>query len=209
MATQVYTWRVVYEGLEDKIWRKVQVSSNYRLDQLGYLTLAMFDTLAYHMFEFEYGEQCYQIPDDETDPDEQLDMRDYKLYQLHLSVGDRLRMVYDFGTEQVFGFELLSVEPMPKGRGMSYPHIIEGAGRGILDDVYVDELRDLVGQIDRQGHTDEPFFYNDNARPWDYREFVLDEYTDRLVRACTRRIEEAYEPFWFDFEDFEDDEDDE
>ena len=128
-------------------------------------------------------------------------MRDYKLHQLHLSVGDRLQMVYDFGTEQVFAFELLSVEPMPMGRGKSYPHITEGAGRGILDDVYVDELRELVEQIDRQGHTDEPFFYNDDIRPWDYRKFELNEYTDRFVKARTRRIEEGYEPFWFEYED--------
>lgn len=36
MATKVYTFQVTYEGLEDKIWRKIAVSSNYRLDQLGY-----------------------------------------------------------------------------------------------------------------------------------------------------------------------------
>ena len=36
MATKVYTFHIVYEGLEEKIWRKVEVSSNYRLDQLGY-----------------------------------------------------------------------------------------------------------------------------------------------------------------------------
>ena len=49
MATQVYTFHIVYEGLEKKIWRKVQVSSNYHLDQLGYLALAAFDTMAYHL----------------------------------------------------------------------------------------------------------------------------------------------------------------
>ena len=52
MTTKVYTFHITYEGLEEKIWRKVEVSSNYRLDQLGYMVLAAFDTLAYHLFEF-------------------------------------------------------------------------------------------------------------------------------------------------------------
>ena len=54
MATKVYTFHITYEGLEEKIWRKVEVSSNYRLNQLGYMVLAAFDTLAYHLFEFYY-----------------------------------------------------------------------------------------------------------------------------------------------------------
>ena len=54
MATNVYTFHVAYQGLEDKIWRDIEVSSNYRLDQLGYAVLAAFDTLACHLFHFTY-----------------------------------------------------------------------------------------------------------------------------------------------------------
>ena len=45
MATNVYTFHVTYEGLEDKIWRDIEVSSNYRLAQLGYAVLAAFGAL--------------------------------------------------------------------------------------------------------------------------------------------------------------------
>jgi len=62
MATQVYTFFITYEGLDDKIWRKVQVSSNYRLDQLGYLLLATFDTLAYHLFALSIKVSALNCP---------------------------------------------------------------------------------------------------------------------------------------------------
>ncbi len=55
MSIKVYTFQISYEGLEDKIWRKAEVSSNARLDQLGYTVLASFDTMAYHLFEFSFG----------------------------------------------------------------------------------------------------------------------------------------------------------
>lgn len=91
------------------------MSSNYHLDQLGYLVLAAFDTLAYHPFEFEYKSQLFELPNDETDLDEFLDVGFIKLYQLKMAVGNRLKMIYDFRTAQVFYIELLSTETMPKG----------------------------------------------------------------------------------------------
>lgn len=66
MATQVYTFHILYEGLEKFIWRKIEVSSNYRLDKLGYLILASFDTMAYHLFEFYYNDLRFEIPDEES-----------------------------------------------------------------------------------------------------------------------------------------------
>ena len=62
MAAKVFTFHIVYEGLEEKIWRNIAVSSNYRLDQLGYAVLAAFDTMAYHLFEFHYKDSWFEIP---------------------------------------------------------------------------------------------------------------------------------------------------
>ena len=67
MATKVYTFHIAYEGLEDRIWRKAEVSSNYRLDQLGYMVLAAFDTMAYHLFEFFCGDGRFEIPDEDVE----------------------------------------------------------------------------------------------------------------------------------------------
>lgn len=195
MATKVYIFQVTYEGLDDKIWRKIAVSSNYRLDQLGYTVLAAFDTMAYHLFEFYYDGERFEIPNEDAF-EEQIDMAVFKLHQLKLKIGDRIRMDYDFGTTQTFWIELLNVEDMGRGQGTRYPYIIDGAGCGIIDDMSSEELQELIAQIDNKGQTDDPIYYNNRTFPWDYRWFNLDN-TNALFKGEIRMIEEGYEPFWY------------
>ena len=194
MATKVYTFHITYEGLEEKIWRKVEVSSNYRLDQLGYMVLAAFDTMAYHLFEFYYDEDRFEIPNEDA-PFEQIDMADFKLHQLKLKLGDRIRMEYDFGTTQTFWLELVEIADMKRGWGRRYPYVLDGAGRGIIDDMSCAELSELVAQIDRNGKTDEPIYYQERMMPWDYRWFDLD-CMNSLLKGEIELIEEGYAPFW-------------
>ena len=194
MATKVYTFHITYEGLEEKIWRKVEVSSNYRLDQLGYMVLAAFDTMAYHLFEFYYDDDRFEIPNEDA-PFEQIDMADFKLHQLKLKLGDRIRMEYDFGTTQTFWLELVEIADMKRGWGRRYPYVLDGAGRGIIDDMSCEELSELVAQIDRNGNTDEPIYYQERMMPWDYRWFDLD-CMNSLLKGEIELIEEGYAPFW-------------
>ena len=195
MVTKVYTFLVAYEGLEDKIWRKIAVSSNYRLDQLGYAILAAFDTMAYHLFEFHYGGERFEIPNEDAF-EEQIDMAMFKIHQLKLKIDDRIRMDYDFGTTQTFWIELVNVEDMGRGQGTRYPYIIDGAGCGIIDDLSSEELQELIAQIDNKGRTDDLIYYNNRTFPWDYRWFNLDN-TNALFKGEIRMIEEGYEPFWY------------
>ena len=194
MTTKVYTFHITYEGLEEKIWRKVEVSSNYRLDQLGYMVLAAFDTLAYHMFEFYYDDDRFEIPNEDA-PFEQIDMADFKLHQLKLKLGDRIRMEYDFGTTQTFWLELVEIADMKRGWGRRYPYVLDGAGRGIIDDMSCEELSELVAQIDRNGNTDDPIYYQERMMPWDYRWFDLD-CMNGLLKGEIELIGEGYAPFW-------------
>jgi len=194
MAAKVYTFHITYEGLEEKIWRKVEVSSNYRLDQLGYMVLASFDTMAYHLFEFYYDDDRFEIPNEDA-PFEQVDMANFKLHQLDLKMGDRIRMEYDFGTTQTFWLELVEIADMKRGWGRRYPYVLDGAGRGIIDDMSCAELSELVAQIGRNGKTDEPIYYQERMMPWDYRWFDLD-CINSLLKGEIELIEEGYAPFW-------------
>ena len=194
MAAKVYTFHITYEGLEEKIWRKVEVSSNYRLDQLGYMVLASFDTMAYHLFEFYYDDDRFEIPNEDA-PFEQVDMANFKLHQLDLKMGDRIRMEYDFGTTQTFWLELVEIADMKRGWGRRYPYVLDGAGRGIIDDMSCEELSELVAQIDRNGNTDDPIYYQKRMMPWDYRWFALD-CMNGLLKGEIELIEEGYAPFW-------------
>ncbi|MBQ9921644.1 MAG: hypothetical protein IJO52_05620 [Clostridia bacterium] len=197
MATKVYTFHIAYEGAQEKIWRNIAVSSNYRMDQLGYTVLAAFDTMAYHLFEFYYEDGRFEIPDEDADEEEQLDMAIFKLYQLDLKIGDRIRMDYDFGTTQTFLIELIDIEDMGRGQGKKYPYVTQGAGCGIIDDMHSDELQELIEQIDKNGQTEEPIYYKDRTTPWDYRWFDLD-CINGLLKGEIELIEEGYATFWFD-----------
>ena len=197
MAAKVYTFHIAYEGAQEKIWRNIAVSSNYRMDQLGYTVLAAFDTMAYHLFEFYYEDGRFEIPDEDADEEEQLDMAVFKLYQLDLKIGDRIRMDYDFGTTQTFLIELIDIEDMGRGQGKKYPYVTQGAGCGIIDDMHSDELQELIEQIDKNGQTEEPIYYKDRMTPWDYRWFDLD-CINGLLKGEIELIEEGYATFWFD-----------
>ena len=194
MATKVYTFHIAYEGLEEKIWRNIAVSSNYRLDQLGYAVLAAFDTMAYHLFEFYYKDGQFEIPNGDAD-EEQIDMAVFKLHQLGLKAGDSIRMDYDFGTTQTFWIKLINIEDMERGQGRKYPYITEGAGCGIIDDMPSDDLQMLIEQIDKTGKTTEPIYYNNRMYPWDYRRFDLNN-TNVLFKGEIELIEYGYSPFW-------------
>ena len=194
MATQVYTFHITYEGLEDRIWRIVEVSSNYRLDQLGYMVLAAFDTMAYHLFEFRFKGCHFAIPMDDG-PYGYIDMAAVKLRQMDLKIGDRIEMNYDFGTTQTFWLELIGIEDMQRGRGTHYPFVTGGAGRGIIDDMHYTELEELIEQIDRNGQTDEPIYYQERSVLWDYRWFDL-KVMNGLLKYNISKIEDGYAPFW-------------
>ena len=194
METQVYTFHITYEGLEDKIWRKMAISSNYRLDQLGYAVLAAFDTMAYHLFEFYYNDVRFEIPDEDAVL-EQIDMAEFKLHQLKLKIGDRIQMDYDFGTTQTFWIKLIDAKDMERGQGRKYPYILEGAGRGIIDDMDAEELQKLIAQIDAIGKTEKPIYYQERLVPWDYHWFDLD-CINGLLKGEIQMIEEGYAPFW-------------
>lgn len=47
---QVITLKITYADCDNRIWREAQISDNSYLNKLGYMVLATFDTLAYHLF---------------------------------------------------------------------------------------------------------------------------------------------------------------
>ena len=204
MATQVFTFHMAYAGLEDRIWRDVEVSSKMRLDQLGYVVLATFDTMAYHLFEIEFRGKVYPVPDMET-PTEQLDPADFTLGELAPEIGETMELIYDFGTEQHFLLTLTAVRDMKRGEGRRFPWVAAMNGRGIIDDMPVWELEELIKQIDKNGKTDDPVYYcRDGVEnraflpaPWNVNHFDL-KTENGLLKYNVGEIEQGYAPFWED-----------
>lgn len=191
MATQIYTFHIEYKDIPNKIWRDIQVSGNKTLADLGYTILASFDTLAYHLFNITIDGITYETDIDYDGQDEL--MRDYKISRLNLSVGDSLEMIYDYGCEQEFTIKLLKIEDMPKNHSNSYPKTIDGAGKGIIDDMSSYELKQIIDEIDANGESNYTTDYNAGFDYlYDYRRFSID-LENCLLKINTRLIKEAYE----------------
>lgn len=189
--TRVYTFKIVYIGCENKIWRDIQISSNSTMAVLGYAVLSSFSTCAYHLFMMTYNGTNYELGDEEFQAKPKL-MSETRLGNLKLEIADKIHMIYDFGEEQEFEITLLSDEEMPKGSGRAYPKVSNGAGRGIIDDMSAEDLLDLIKKIDKTGKSDFIYAHRGERAPWDYRNYQID-IDNCLLKGRIAKIKSAYE----------------
>lgn len=199
---EVYTLKITYQGCENKIWRESQISSNAFLADVGYMILATFDTLAYHLFSISYKDIVFELPNEDEDVSLEECLFCVKLGELNAKVGDKLTMLYDFGCDQEFEIEIMNIETMSKGAGRSYPKIIAGAGKGILDDVPVFETLEIINDTDKNGSSAYTYLTKyENEVIWDYRDYDL-KADNILLKGEIARIAEGYSAFeaYLDFE---------
>lgn len=189
--TRVYTFKIVYIGCENKIWRDIKISSKSTLAVLGYAVLSSFSTCAYHLFYMEYKGTNYELNDEEFQTKPKL-MAETKLGNLKLEIGDKIHMIYDFGEEQEFEITLLSDEEMSRGSGRAYPKVSDGAGRGIIDDMSSEDLLDLIKKIDKTGKSDFIYAHKGEHLPWDYHNYQID-IDNCLLKGEIAKIKSAYE----------------
>lgn len=202
MSVQIYTFKITYADCDNKIWRIAAVSSNYTLAKLGYMILASFDTMAYHLFEMKFKGTTYFLTEEDFEDLPNYDNERYDLFGVHkigtlgLNVGDTIQMTYDLGCCQVFNIELLEINDMLKGHGTAYPKILDGAGRGIVDDMPAFELLEAIRKTDENGHSE--IYYSsscsDNAPEWDYRNYRVD-WDNTLLKGIIDRIRDGYENY--------------
>lgn len=202
MAVQIYTFKFTYADCDNKIWRIAAVSSNYTLAKLGYMILASFDTMAYHLFEMKFKGTTYFLTEEDFEDLPNYDNERYDLFGVHkigtlgLNVGDTIQMTYDLGCCQVFNIELLEINDMLRGHGTAYPKILDGAGRGIVDDMPAFELLEVIRKTDENGHSE--IYYSsscsDNAPEWDYRNYRVD-WDNTLLKGIIDRIRDGYENY--------------
>ena len=199
MAVQIYTFKITYADCDDRIWRTAVVSSNYTLAELGYMVLATFDTMAYHLFEMKFKETTYFLTEEDFEdlPNYDYDLLGvHKIGQLDLKTGDVIEMTYDLGCCQEFTIVLMEIADMPRGHGRAYPKILDGAGRGIVDDMAAFELLESIRRTDENGHSE--IYYSsdgfDDVPEWDYRNYRVD-WDNALLKGIIDRIRDGYEEY--------------
>ena len=193
---KVLTFKVEIEGLENKIWRKIEITDGRTVADLAYTILSTFDSLAYHLYNIKYKDKVYdcwigiEYNISRTKP---INATITKLSDIGLEEKAILKMEYDYGSTTTFIIKYLLSKELEKGHGRHYPYVIDGAGRGMIDDISSEELKDIVKDIDAKGYS-KHYFTPGYERPikYDYRDFDL-ESCNILLKGCAEEIKYAYE----------------
>lgn len=193
--TKVLTFNVGIEGLEDKICRKIQITDRRTVADLAYTILATFDSLAYHLYQIKHQNDRYDCMI------EPLDLGDYifkdavkkKLSDVDFKRDNQMIMEYDFGSTTTFIITYLGTRDMGEYEGYLYPIIVDGEGRGMLDDIPDFELKEIVDDIDKKGYSDHfvtPGY--ERYEKYDYRKFNI-KTNNRKLKGLVLEIKNGYE----------------
>ena len=194
--TKVLTFKVGIEGLENKIWRKVEITDTKTVADLAYTILATFDSLAYHLYDIKYKDKIYDswisIEDDYSDIPK-INATITSLSKLELKEQDKLEMQYDFESTTTFKITYLECRNLERGAGCHYPYIIDGAGRGMIDDISDFELKEIVDDIDKKGYSNYNFTAGYERKiKYDYRDFDIKS-NNILLKGIISEIKYKYE----------------
>lgn len=195
--TKVLTFKVEIEGLEDKIWRKIEITDRRTVADLAYTILATFESLAYHLYDINYHDQvydCWIAIEDDHSGIPKINATITKLSDLKLEENDTLEMEYDYGSTTTFKITYLGDSEFKRGNGMHYPYIIDGAGSGMIDDITSNQLKKVVENIDKAGKSNYSVWCMDGRRSkiYDYRNFNLKK-NNLQVRRYFLKIKNGYE----------------
>lgn len=193
---KVLTFKVEIKGLESKIWRVIEIKDNQSVADLAYTILATFDSLSYHLYEIKYNDVIYDCGiniEDSYNKKNRLNAIYVKLAALNLRVNDELIMDYDMGSTTSFKITYMGSRDLEKGYGTHYPYIIDGAGRGMIDDISGADLIDIVKDIDNKGYSEHLFTPGYERKiKYDYRDFILKD-SNILLKGLVQEIKDKYE----------------
>lgn len=194
--TKVLTFKVGIEGLEDKIWRKIEITDRRTVADLAYTILATFDSLAYHLYDIKYKNKvydCWVCIEDDHSLIPPINATTTKLSSLDLSEKETMEMEYDTGSTTTFKITCLGSRDLEKNNGKHYPYIIDGEGHGMLDDMCDFELKEIVEDIDKKGYSEHYFTPGyERTIKYDYRKFNIKN-NNALLKGLTLEIKNGYE----------------
>ena len=190
---KVLKFKVGIEGLEDKIWREIEITDRRTVADLAYTILATFDSLTYHLYNIKYKDYTFDCFGCTEIDENAIDATITKLSILGLETNDELEMEYDYGSTTTFKITYIGERNMSEFEGYLYPNIVDGAGRGMLDDMCDFELKEIVEDTDRKGYSD---YYvtpgYEKHEKYDYRKFNL-KANNKKLKGLVLEIKNGYE----------------
>ena len=194
---EILTFRIGIEGLENKIWRIIEIPSRRTVADLAYTILASFNSLAYHLYNIEYKDylfDCWVCHEEGPDFDELSNAVVTKLSELKLENNDTMKMEYDMGSTTTFNITYLGSRELKNYEEQElYPIVVNGEGLGMLDDMCDFDLKDIVDDIDKLGYSNHYFTpgYETN-RKYDYRKYNIKK-DNRELKGKILTIKNGYE----------------
>ena len=194
---EILTFRIGIEGLENKIWRSIEIPSRRTVADLAYTILASFNSLAYHLYTIEYKDylfDCWVCPEEDPEFDELSNAVVTKLSELELEKNDTMKMEYDMGSTTTFYITYLGSRKFKSYKEQElYPIVVNGEGLGMLDDMCDFDLKDIVDDIDKLGYSNHYFTpgYETN-RKYDYRKYNIKK-DNRELKGKILAIKNGYE----------------
>lgn len=194
---EILTFRIGIEGLENKIWREVEIPSRRTVADLAYTILASFNSLAYHLYDIEYKDylfDCWVCPEEDPDYDELSNAVVIKLSELKLKSNDTMIMRYDYGSTTTFKITYLKSKKLNSYKEKElYPIVVNGEGLGMLDDMSDFELKDVVEDIDKLGVSNHHFTPGyETSKKYDYRKYNIKK-DNKELKGKILAIKNGYE----------------
>ncbi|MBU1662577.1 MAG: plasmid pRiA4b ORF-3 family protein [Chloroflexi bacterium] len=122
-SKQIYQIKVTLRDSSPPIWRRIQVRSDTRLDELHLILQDVMGWDNYHMHQFVIQGEYYGQPCD----DDFMDMRNESKYKLSdLVSGEKFKFVYEYDFGDSWEHSLLVEKILPVEKGIQYPVCIKG-----------------------------------------------------------------------------------
>ncbi len=171
---EVYRFKVRLKELETTIWRDIEITSSFSIADLCYSILATFKSEAIHFFGLNFGGDRFEIKFNGLDYFKGLYCpKNNKLEGMYLEEDDKMILEYDFGAGWEFEIILEEVRAY-ENENEVYPRLIDGKGKGIIEDLPSYQFINLVNESKAKGVK----FINVTSHlceEWYYEEFDLEK----------------------------------
>lgn len=167
-----YVFRIEASGLGEKLSREIIIDSNDSLASLAYMLLSSINALSHHMYKMNvrYNQEliftCVLMKNMKEKYAEEFLAKDHFLWKFNLSEGDVIEMDYGYSVRWHFFIQL--IERRIEDTKYEIPKVLDGKGFGIVEDVSIDVVGNLLSQRTLYDGIDYTKFVNDEERYSDH-----------------------------------------
>ncbi len=121
----LYTLRVYPAGNGREVYRVIEIGGDATLDRLCEVIMDAFDFIHEHLYEFCMDNRMYSEFSYQVDPEDDEPSTDISLDDIHLMVGQKFTLHYDYGDDWMFP---ITVSKIQQTSDPGEPRVIKSKG---------------------------------------------------------------------------------